>query len=74
LTGTVFVFAEQGCTFTASSTDPWINVTANSATGIVSYFVGANASASPRTGNITIAGQPFTVTQFGAAKRRAVGR
>jgi hypothetical protein len=70
--GSVSVFADPGCTFTASTTDSWITVNAN-ASG-ANYVVAANASANPRTGSITIAGQSFTVTQYGVGRRRSVGR
>jgi hypothetical protein len=55
-----------GGAWTATTSDPWITgVTPGSGTGAgtVNYSVAANPTGSPRTGTITIAGQPFTVTQ-----------
>jgi hypothetical protein len=71
--GSVSVFADPGCTFTASTTDPWISVSMNGSSG-ANYVIGANASANPRTGSIAIAGQSFIVIQYGAGRRRSVGR
>jgi len=71
-TGSVNVFVEPGCTVTASTTDPWISVSVNGS-GAANYTVGANASATARTGTITIAGQPFTVNQYGKGRREAAG-
>ncbi len=72
-TGSVNVFVEPGCTVTASTSDPWISVNVNGA-GAANYVVGTNASATARTGTITIAGQPFTVNQYGKGRREAAGR
>lgn len=72
-TGSVNVFVEPGCTVTASASDPWISVNVNGA-GAANYVVGANASGNARTGTITIAGQPFTVNQYGKGRREAAGR
>jgi hypothetical protein len=76
-TGSISVIADGGCPWTATTSDPFITVTSGgsgTANGTVSYSIAANASANPRTGTITIAGQPFTVNQLGAAKRRSVWR
>jgi hypothetical protein len=66
----VTVTASDGsCAWTATSSDPWIAVTAGASgtgTGTVSYNVEANTASSDRTGTITIAGQTFTITQSGA--------
>jgi hypothetical protein len=65
---TVAVTAGAGCNWTAVSNDGFITVTGGSSgsgNGTVNYSVAANASASQRTGTITIAGQTFTVTQAG---------
>jgi hypothetical protein len=37
-------------------------------------YVVANTNANVRTGIITIAGQPFTVSQYGKGRRPAAGR
>lgn len=71
-TGSVAVTTQAGCAWTSASNESWIHVTSGgsgSGMGIVSYSVDPNASASPRTGTMTIAdgGQMFAVTQSGAA-------
>jgi hypothetical protein len=76
-TGSISVLADNGCPWTATTSDSFITVTAGgsgTANGTVSYSITANASANPRIGTITIAGQPFTVMQSGAGRRRAAGR
>jgi hypothetical protein len=76
-TGSINVIADPGCAWTATTSDSFITVTSGAsgnANGTVSYAIAANAGATTRTGTITIAGQPFTVTQLGAARRRAAGR
>ncbi|MBF0345476.1 MAG: VCBS repeat-containing protein [Nitrospirae bacterium] len=64
---TVSVTANAGCGWMASSNASWITITSGSSSvfgsGTVSYNVAANASTSPRTGTMTIAGQTFTVSQ-----------
>ncbi len=63
--GSINVSAGTGCSWTASSTVSWITVTPVSGTGdgMVVYTVGANTGSSSRTGNITVAGMSFVVTQ-----------
>ncbi len=76
-TGIISVIADGGCPWSATASDSFITVTSGGSgigVGLVSYSIAPNASANPRTGTITIAGQPFTVNQLGAAKRRAVLR
>ena len=76
-TGTVSVLADPACAWTAASPDNWITITSGnsgSGDGVVSYTVGVNPAATPRTTTLTIAGQPFMVTQAGTGKRRAAGR
>jgi hypothetical protein len=76
-TGSLNVIADPGCAWTATTSDSFITVTSGAsgtANGTVTYAIAANANASNRTGTITIAGQPFTVTQLGAARRRAAPR
>jgi hypothetical protein len=54
--------------WTATSNVTWLTITAGASTtgsGLVTYSVSANPSASSRTGTLTIGGQPFTVTQSG---------
>ena len=69
-TGTVDVQTDPACTWTATSTLPWITITAGaSGTGsaTVSFSIAANLSAASRTGTLTIAGLTYTITQGGAA-------
>ncbi len=65
----VSVTAPPGCGWSAISNAAWLNVTTG-ATGIgaagVSIAIAANTGAVFRTGTLTIAGLPFTVTQAGA--------
>ncbi len=63
-TGTVTVTAGTGCSWTASSPVSWITITAGASgtgSGTVGYAV--TASTNSRSATLTIAGQPFTVTQ-----------
>ena len=67
-TGTVAVAALGGCAWTASSSAAWVTITSGatgSGNGTVGYSVAANGTTSPRTGTLTIGGQPFTITQAG---------
>jgi hypothetical protein len=75
--GSIDVMSDAGCGWTSSSSDSWLTITSGGSgtgDGKLNYSIAANASANPRTGTITIAGQPFMVTQLGAARRRSVGR
>ena len=66
---TVNVSAGDGCAWSASSNDLWLNITAgaNSAgNGAVTYTVAPNTDPAPRTGTLNIAGQTFNVTQAAA--------
>lgn len=68
--GTVSVTTANGCLWTATSNAQWITITAGtsgSGSGALTYAVVANPTTSARSGTLTIAGQPFTVTQAGAA-------
>jgi hypothetical protein len=63
---TVGVFAQDGCRWTAISTSDFISVSSGpsaSGNGVVTLVVPPNASGSPRTGTVTIAGQTFIVNQ-----------
>jgi hypothetical protein len=65
---TVTVAAIEGCAWTASSSVSWITVTSGgsgSGNGTVTLAVAANEG-DERTATLTIAGQPFTVTQAAA--------
>ncbi|HUW66626.1 MAG TPA: BACON domain-containing carbohydrate-binding protein [Candidatus Nanoarchaeia archaeon] len=68
--GSVSVTSPDNCSWTATSNDDWITVTSGDSgngSGTVDYSVAANPEASSRTGNITIVGEIFTVTQDGIA-------
>ena len=65
--GTVTVTTGSGCTWTATSQDSWISITAGSSgtgSGTVKYGVSANDQ-KERAGDMTIAGQTFPVAQTG---------
>jgi hypothetical protein len=65
----VSVTTQNGCRWTATSNASWITVTSGAsgtANGSVGFAVAAN-SADARTGTVTIAGRPFTVTQAAVA-------
>jgi CheY-like chemotaxis protein len=67
---TVGVNAGSGCYWTAVSTVSWITVTAGddgTGSATVQYSVAGNASTSPRSGTLNIAGQVLTVTQAAAS-------
>ena len=76
-TGSVAVsVVSPNASWTAVSNTGWITVT-SAASGIgnkiVSYSVAANTTSATRTGTITIAGLPFTVTQAGASCAYSLG-
>jgi hypothetical protein len=63
--GSVYVTG-SGCNWTAASNASWITVSSSGSgtgNGTVKYTVAANASGSPRTGMLTVAGQPVIVSQ-----------
>jgi hypothetical protein len=67
-TGTLTVSSQQGCGWAAVSQEPWITVgsgSPGSGNGAVQYTVAANTAGTARTGTISIAGQPVTITQAG---------
>jgi hypothetical protein len=54
------------CQWSASTGTSWITITSGASgtgSGTVSYTVAANATQSPRSGSLTIAGQALTVSQ-----------
>ena len=64
--GSVNVTTQDGCSWTASSNEPWITIISGSSgtgSGTVNYRV--DRSRISRTGTMTIAGHTFTVTQRG---------
>ncbi len=67
-TGSVTVTTAAGCAWSASAGTGWITISAGASgngPGTVAYSVEANADTGARTGSLTIAGQPHTVTQEG---------
>jgi hypothetical protein len=67
-TGTLTVTAAAGCAWSASSSAPWVVVTAGSqgsGDGTVSYTVSANREIASRVATITAAGRTLTVRQSG---------
>jgi PKD repeat protein len=64
--GSVDVFAEGDCNWTAVSNDAWINITSGNSgagDGTVAFTVMSSSSSHARTGTLTIAGLTYTVTQ-----------
>jgi uncharacterized protein (TIGR03437 family) len=64
--GSIAVSAPSGCAWTASSRDSWLIVdsgASGSGNGTVRYRAETNPSSNPRTGEIEVAGQVFTVNQ-----------
>lgn len=65
-TGSIQVTTQNGCFWTAISSNAWIAITAGgsgSGTGPVNYAVDANPGSEGRTGTIYIAGETFQVEQ-----------
>jgi hypothetical protein len=61
----VTVTTTSGCAWTAGSNAPWLTITSGASgtgNGTVGFAAAANTGVA-RTGTLTIAGQPFTVTQ-----------
>jgi C1A family cysteine protease len=64
--GSVQVFANESCTWTAASNASWITITSGvsgKGSGRVSYSVAAKTGKEPRTGTLTIGGEIFTLVQ-----------
>lgn len=64
--GSVAVTGTAGCAWTSTSSVPWLTISfgqAGSGNGTVGYTVQRNNTPSQRNGNLSIAGQIFTVTQ-----------
>ncbi|MCA1564738.1 MAG: carboxypeptidase regulatory-like domain-containing protein [Acidobacteria bacterium] len=66
-TGTIVVTsADTSCDWTAATESGWIQITAGrtgTGTGAVTYTVLPNATSSPRTGTLNVAGTIVTITQ-----------
>jgi len=70
-TGNVNVTTQTGCSWTSLNNNTWITITSGSSgtgNGTVGYSVSANTSTSQRTGEMSIAGEMFTVTQEGTSE------
>ncbi len=64
----VGITAPAECRWTSASQAGWIGIASGSSGsggGLVEYVVAANASANPRIGTLTVAGQVITVSQVG---------
>lgn len=73
--GTVTITGSNGCNWTASSATDWLTITSatnGSGSGMVNFSVAVNASTNSRSGNLTIAGQSFIVTQAGSCPTTAI--
>lgn len=69
-TGTFSIGTSSGCTWTATSSVPWVVIdsgTSGTANGTVTFSVGANYDASPRSAFVAVGDQTFVVSQPGAA-------
>ena len=65
--GNLSISVGTTCTWTASTSTPWITINAGGTTGngTLSYTVAPNSAVASRTGTITINDQMYTVTQLG---------
>ncbi len=66
--GNIAVTAPIGCAWTVVNTNPWVTLltgTNGSGSTNVSYSVSTNANPLSRLGNLTVAGQLYTITQEG---------
>jgi hypothetical protein len=66
--GSFSVQAPSPCPWFAFSNNSWLTIgggASGSGNGAVSYHVAANLGSTPRSGTVTVAGQPYTVTQQG---------
>jgi hypothetical protein len=66
--GEVGVIAPSNCSWTSSTTTPWLTITSsgNAGTSEVQYVAQPNTSPTPRVGSLAIAGLTYTVDQAGA--------
>ena len=66
--GSVNMISPTNCGWEAKSNAPWLTVNTGrvgAGDGAVTYSVGVNSTAAPRSGTISIGGQIYTVTQNG---------
>ena len=74
---TVTVTTSANCSWTATTLDAFLTVASGSSgtgSGTVSYNVLPNSSANYRVGTITIAGQPFVVTETGTGPAMSIDK
>ena len=67
-TGSVGVIAPSDCSWSASSTAPWLSITSSGTAGSsdVQYVAQPNTSSTPRSGSLSVAGLTYTVNQASA--------
>jgi len=73
--GTLNFDGESGCTWQASTSDPWITIrgaTRGSIPARLNYQLSPNTAPTSRTGTIAINGTNFTITQAGAGCTAAI--
>ncbi len=73
--GSVSVATSPGCQWTAASTASWLSITSGangSGNGVATYLAAPNASSSPRTGSLVVAGYTSNLTESGVNSRSAV--
>lgn len=67
---TVNITTNAGCSYRATASVTWLQPVSGgygSGSGLLTYLVRPNLSASPRTGSISVGGRTVTVTQSGAS-------
>ena len=72
---TVTVATTAGCPWSAISNDAWLTVTSGASgngAGTATFTIAQHVEPTPRTGTLTIAGQPFTVNQAAASCAYAI--
>ncbi|MDP2208032.1 MAG: BACON domain-containing carbohydrate-binding protein [Bacteroidota bacterium] len=75
-TDNISVTAPSGCSWTANSNSIWITITSGSSgsgNGTVAYSVAENQGTNSRSGEITVQGNVFTITQAPAFVSMQVG-
>lgn len=68
--GSVTVTVQSGCTWTATSQSSWLSITSGSSgsgTAVVTFSAAPNETSGARTGTLSIAGLPITVSQVGVS-------
>lgn len=66
----IAVSATPGCPWTVANSNAWLTVVSGASgagDGTIGYLVAANPSTQPRSGNLVVGGQLFTIAQAGAA-------